>query len=98
MVPAGSDGANRASAGANGPERIDTHNPVHYVKGVDILLGDYVAGEDVIESPGAEAVFGTIGVGPPGVVHSAEGAAGVIDCLAEGNVAQGARADALEAL
>ena len=98
MVPAGSDGANRASARADGPERIDAHNPVHYVEGVDILLGDYVAGEDIVESPGAEAVFGIIGVGPPGIVHSSERAACVIDCLAEGNVAQGACVDALEGL
>ena len=88
-VPAGSDRPDLAAARAHGPQRRRLHDPVHHVQRVDVLLRDDVAGEDLVEAPGPQAVLAVLRVAAPGVVHPPEGTGRVIRRLAERNLSDG---------
>ncbi len=77
---------------------VGVHDPVHHVQRVDVLLGDDVAGEDLVETPGPQAILGIVRVIPPRVIHPLERAVGVVDGLAEGELAECTFAHPLQGL
>ncbi len=88
VVVAGPDGSNRPPASPDCINRLGIHNPTHHVECVNILLGNNVTGQYLIQPPCPQTILRIIWVVPPRIVHTLEWTTCMVNRLTKNKLSQ----------
>src|SRR5581483_123099 len=82
VVPTVTESARPQPAGAVGTKRVLVEEPGGHVDGVNVLLGDNIAGERPAHAPGAQTALGVGGINLQHIELPGPRRAGDVGCLA----------------